>query len=149
MNNFQKTLKLFTESKATPLKEDVVEAGFPDEFEEFFDAYIEAALFTSHDELKETGGDPLDANYSIADINAETLSDMRHDCAMFFNEQYDLLGRNFKQAGHDFWLTRNGHGAGFWDGDWPEDVEQILTMAATKFGNYDLYIGDDGQIYGS
>lgn len=21
------------------------------------------------------------------------------------------------QAGHDFWLTRNGHGAGFWDGD--------------------------------
>ena len=39
-------------------------------------------------------------------------------------------------AGHDFWLTRNGHGAGFWDGDYPESEETILTDAARTFGEY-------------
>jgi len=35
------------------------------------------------------------------------------------------------QAGHDFWLTRNGHGAGFWDGDWPETGD-ALTEASKE-----------------
>jgi hypothetical protein len=52
-------------------------------------------------------------------------------------------------AGHDFWLTRNGHGAGFWDGDLSEDVGNALTEAAKKFGECHLYVGDDGQIYTS
>ena len=34
------------------------------------------------------------------------------DCRHAFHPAYAL-------AGHDFALTRNGHGAGFWDGDWP------------------------------
>lgn len=32
-----------------------------------------------------------------------------------------VFGFSFSECeriGHDFWLTRNGHGAGFWDGDW-------------------------------
>jgi hypothetical protein len=45
------------------------------------------------------------------------------------------------RAGHDFWLTRNGHGAGFWDGDWREPSASRLTAAAHKFGecNIDVY----------
>lgn len=46
-----------------------------------------------------------------------------------------------------FWLTRCGHGCGFWDGDWSEPAATILTDAAHAFGNVDLYVGDDGKIY--
>lgn len=43
---------------------------------------------------------------------------------------FDEMGR----AGHDFWLTRNGHGAGFGDGDWPEEAGEKLSEAARSFG---------------
>jgi hypothetical protein len=51
-----------------------------------------------------------------------------------------------EQAGHDFWLTRNLHGAGFWDGDWPE-VGDKLTAISEQFGELWAYLGDDGLIY--
>lgn len=51
-------------------------------------------------------------------------------------------------AGHDFWLTRNGHGAGFWDrSELDKPTQGRLTKAAHAFGNSDLYVGDDGRIY--
>ncbi len=58
-----------------------------------------------------------------------------------------IAAREAAMAGHDFWLTRCGHGAGFWDGDWPEPAASVLTEASKEFGNVDLYVGDDGQIY--
>jgi hypothetical protein len=53
------------------------------------------------------------------------------------------------RAGHDFWLTREGHGAGFWDGDYPEPQATRLTKASKAYGGFDLYIGDDGMIHGN
>ena len=47
-----------------------------------------------------------------------------------------------------FWLNRNGHGAGFWDGDWPKHGAE-LDKAAHSYGEFDLYVGDDGEIDGS
>ncbi len=41
--------------------------------------------------------------------------------------------------GHDFWLTRNGHGAGFWDRDLGE-VGDKLTKIAESFGSVYLYV---------
>lgn len=49
-------------------------------------------------------------------------------------------------AGHDFWLTRNGHGAGFWDRGLGELGER-LTVASKTFGSVDLYLGDDELVY--
>ncbi|MNR87614.1 hypothetical protein D3C72_185120 [compost metagenome] len=49
-------------------------------------------------------------------------------------------------AGHDFWLTRCGHGVGFWDRGLGE-LGQRLTEASNAFGNIDLYLGDDEQVY--
>lgn len=45
-----------------------------------------------------------------------------------------------ERAGHDLWLTRNGHGVGFWDGDWPEPLAEILTDSAHRLGPVDLYV---------
>ncbi len=34
----------------------------------------------------------------------------------------------------DFWLTRNRHGAGFWDGDYPDGIGERLSDIAHGFG---------------
>lgn len=52
--------------------------------------------------------------------------------------------------GHDFALTRNGHGAGFWDRDsegLPRVLGEALTRVCESFGESNLYIGDDGRVY--
>lgn len=115
----------------------------------FLQAYIEAALWSSHDEGASDGGEPLDQNYDSGDLAEETLEKMMADCKRFQEENRELLeasGLSDEQAGHDFWLTRCGHGAGFWDRDLDE-IGEKLTKACDAFGNVDLYVGDDGKIY--
>jgi hypothetical protein len=116
-------------------------------FGDFLNAYIECALWSSTDNSDDQGGEPLDANYSPDDIAPETLERMRADCAKFYAANRDDIGGEDARAGHDFWLTRNGHGAGFWDGDWPEEIGERLTAASKAFPEVDLYVGDDGLIY--
>jgi len=125
------------------------------QLDEFTLAYAEAALWSTNDESDERGGEPLDANYTVDDLAPETLEKFIADCRRFQEQnaadiatgddhpQYTACER----AGHDFWLTRNGHGAGFWDGDWPEKPGERLTDAAEAFGEVWLYVGDDGLIY--
>lgn len=48
--------------------------------------------------------------------------------------------------GHDFFLTRNHHGAGFWDRNLG-DLGDRLTAAARKFGETDVCLGDNGLLY--
>lgn len=118
--------------------------------EEFLDNYIEAALATSLDD----NDDPLDKKFDKEDLAAESLEKMRADCVKFIDENAaDLAtwerGRYTAEemGGHDFWLTRNGHGAGFWDGDWDKEVGKRLTDACKKFSEVNLYVGDDGKLY--
>lgn len=126
------------------------------ELDEFTREYIEAALWSTNDESDESGGEPLDANYSASDIDRDTLAEMVTDCAQFQDECAELLvldnllhttANSMSQAGHDFWLTRNGHGCGFWDGDWEDAAGEKLSDAACRFGEVNLYVGDDGKIY--
>ena len=42
-------------------------------------------------------------------------------------------------------LTRNGHGAGFWDRGLGALGER-LTRAAKSHGSVDLYVNDDGKV---
>ncbi len=115
----------------------------------FTKAYVEAALWSSTD----SEGRPLDENYTVRDIAPGTLRTMVKDAEAFQAAarrgpgKHDIEG-NLKRAGHDFWLTRNGHGAGFWDGGWPKIAGDRLTDLAHTFGEYPLYVGDDGKIHG-
>ncbi len=113
----------------------------------FTKAYIECALWSSNDNLSDNGGEPLDKNYNVSDFAPETLEKIIADCKKFQEENWDDISDDPSQAGHDFWLTRNGHGAGFWDGDWEETTGERLTTASKEYGLCDLYIGDDGKIY--
>lgn len=123
------------------------------ELDEFTRAYITTALWSTTGEEDE----PLDKHYDKDDIADETLTKMVEDCRLFQEQNGETIrtadvkcGPDFGpmgRAGHDFWLTREGHGAGFWDGDWPEEAGEKLTEASKKFGGFDLYVGDDGKIH--
>jgi hypothetical protein len=121
--------------------------------DDFTRAYIESALWAT------TGDDgrPLDDRHGPHDIDAATLERIAADCAAFQSAHVDDIdagpcraGRSSGDAaaGHDFFLTRNGHGAGFWDGDWPDGAAERLTAAARAAGTWEPYVGDDGRIYG-
>jgi hypothetical protein len=115
--------------------------------DEFTRAYIEAALWSSTDEADEGGGEPLDKNFSPLDISKHTLKRMIADCKKFQGETWKYISKDPKQAGHDFWLTRNGHGSGFWDGGWSKADGAHLTSFSKSYKEVHLYVGEDGQIY--
>jgi hypothetical protein len=49
--------------------------------------------------------------------------------------------------GHDIWLSRNGHGAGFFDRTYDNDnSEELLMKAARAIGEVDLYINDNNKL---
>lgn len=122
--------------------------------ESFQGAYVIAALWSSTD-----GEKALDKDYGANDIHSDTLAKMVADCDRFLAENADLItddnllkslrgNTTDEYAGRDFWFTRNGHGCGFWDGDWEEDAGEKLTAASKAFSEFFLYVGDDGLIYG-
>ena len=68
----------------------------------------------------------------------------------WFVENYgticQALGDNYtwEHAGHDFWLTSQGHGAGFWDRGLGE-VGDILTDSADGYSDMvGLYLDEEG-----
>lgn len=126
----------------------------------FLKAYIECALWSSCGPDEEPFKcENLDELFDADDIAPECLKTMREQCEDFIkanaadlahyahfmaNEQWS----GDEMAGHDFWLTRNGHGAGFWDRGLGE-LGDRLSAAAKAYGGCDLYPGDDGKVYGA
>jgi hypothetical protein len=113
----------------------------------FTRSYIETALWSSMDNANDQGGEPLDANYGPDNIDPHTMAQMIADCTAFQERNAELLsdsGLSDKRAGHYFWLSRNGHGSGFFD----ENLD-ALQDAAKAYSEFDLYVGDDGVIYAS
>ena len=115
--------------------------------EDFINSYIECALWSSSDTLPD-GTDVV--NLEGYELAPETREAMTADATLFYNQHHGLWegldGYDDTNAGHDYWLTRCGHGAGFWDRG-IGDVGDELTELAGADGNRDLYIGDDGLIY--
>ena len=113
------------------------------EIDPFTRAYIVAALWAGLDDDDE----PLDKNYSPQDLDPKALSSMMEDCRKFQTENAALMvDLDPEQCGHDFLLTRNGHGTGFWDRDLGE-LGKELTKVSRQFREFDLYVGDDGKLY--
>ncbi len=118
--------------------------------DEFTMAYIMAALWT-FDENAPSGPYETSGRFDelFPKIDGDTLLKMIADCQAF-QKLADLTDYPTARAGHDFWLTMNGHGCGFWENDYGTEKQCArLTEQAHKFGNIDLYFGDDGKIYGA
>jgi hypothetical protein len=115
--------------------------------EKFLKGYLTAALWSSNDESYENGGVPLDKNYNIEDFSETALQIAQKDCLAFLEANAnDLADIPCEQAGHDFWLTRNRHGTGFWDRGYGAKGER-LTEAAHVYGSVDLFVAANGLIY--
>lgn len=108
--------------------------------------YIACALWSSTDQSDESGGNPLDDEHDESDVDDDAWLSAVRDCADFLDGN-DVTGLDNEQVGHDFWLTRNGHGAGFWDRGLGARGDR-LTKACKPYGTVDLYLGDDGKIHG-
>ena len=83
----------------------------------------------------------------------ETIEKMIAEVIAFLDNEkvHNLLKQlpsdyTMEQVGHDLWLTRNGHGAGFWDRGLGELGDELSELA-TACGSSDLYVGDDDLIY--
>lgn len=109
------------------------------DIETAFTACVVCALWSSlvSDESGERC-EPADDHYGLEDIDADILEELRDDLAAFVaDNRDDLAGMDSAQVGHDFWLTREGHGAGFWDRGLGERGDR-LTAAAKIYGEFDL-----------
>lgn len=122
------------------------------DFDTFVAAYLEAVYFT------EKGPD---SEFPDADLSPEAVFEIKADCRSFWRRAGPFVLAHaaaagwshedaVEQAGQDFWFTRNGHGVGFWDGDWEGPFEQILDTVARSYGEMIFYEGDHdyaGQLY--
>lgn len=113
----------------------------------FLAGYIMAIYFT------ETGD--TDQPDSEAEMDEGSIQRAVDDCLAFqalyafdLGNATSRVGYDEGRAGHDFWLTRNGHGAGYWDREELGDrLGETLTAAAKAFGGCSGYKGDDGRLY--
>lgn len=142
-----------TQTATTPEQETEARHMTRWHFNLFTTAYEETLLWSESDEEGENFEDRED------DLSSEAVCNIVTDCAGFLAEAYERIiqaadsMRNgteeavIKQAGHDFCLTRNGHGAGFWDGDWPQPHAQALTEMAKAYSTQGLFEDEDGTLY--
>ena len=115
---------------------------------DFFLAALEAALWA---DLWTDEGDESTTTDNYESVEVTTLSDLRQECDDFIDANSDLLTQyaaltfGADQAGHDFHLTRNGHGAGYWDRG-AGAVGDLLSDSARIWGDYSLWVDDEGVV---
>lgn len=118
---------------------------------EFFDAYVKAVLWANV--VVDDGADESVA-WEPDQVEDESYAALKHDAETFLTENYALVqeairvqpGYTFGQAGHDYAITRSGHGDGFWDRGLG-DVGEELTAVAQASGEFTLFANDDGTLW--
>jgi hypothetical protein len=92
-------------------------------------------------------GEPLDDDRDASDF-ADTAVDEAEQTLRDFEianaADIAVTGMSASQLGYDLWLTRNGHGAGFWDRGYG-DPGKRLTDAANALGECNVWIDEQGK----
>lgn len=111
-----------------------------DQITQFIDSYLEAVNFTNDE--------------GLFDHSEEFLLNVNRDCVKFLQmisdaNLFEYIADYIPQAGQDFWLTRNRHGAGFWDREelYGEEAAELLTEISHQFKECEVYVGDDNLVY--
>jgi hypothetical protein len=125
------------------------------DYESVLHHYLTAQLWTGQIDFmtgtEEHGGEALvsdcilDSVAAPSDLPEEIRSAAVTDVEQFLKLVSEYLaywelpeGLTSEQLGHDFSLTRNHHGAGFWDRGWQE-LGDWLTRVAQSMGSCSLY----------
>lgn len=130
-----RTTKKVNESEETKFKVNkslIVSESLPQ--------YLETMLWSSTDIDSE---EPLDKEYDVKDISKELKDSSKKDLLSFAEycekncskelEDY-LEEEGYSSFGHDMWLSRNGHGTGFFDRG---NGYNALQKASKTFGSVD------------
>ena len=132
---------------------EFIPAHTPDNLDAFTLGYLECAEWLAHS----YGTEEEDrADFSMTDeeqadctgFDPDAIKQAVQDCADFqaANETdlltYYSLGGDESHAGHDFYLSRNGHGAGFFDRGY-DPVYNRLQGAARSYGEADCMYDPD------
>lgn len=133
-------------------------------------SYLECALWTVEEQLGEQDNEDFEEMYgdsreesgvseyveeawiNVNNIDPDSKLKAYEDIKRFLDDEAvksAIFAEEIdeEQLGHDIWLTRNGHGAGFFDRMYDSENEQILTNKAKSLGSSDVYLGDDKVIY--
>lgn len=120
--------------KIIPIKERISDS--------YVNSYLESLMW-SDGELDE---------YTVYDVEPNSRRQAEKDLEEFTKQAQRFLTHDAdeSQIAHDFALTRNGHGAGFWSR--PEIYGKVeadrLTELAKSFGETYIYAGDsEGVVY--
>jgi hypothetical protein len=108
---------------------------------EVLPSYLETALWAEESDengLKEK---------TIFDVDEKSKEIARQDIIDFIKtakEQApdELNSYDANALGHNLWLSRNGHGVGFFD-DWNDTLQNIARNMKEK----NIYVGNDGFVY--
>lgn len=94
--------------------------------DDFTRAYLECAEWCGIDEEEREAFE-----LSVSPVwSKKTILQARGECDDFRSAADGLLeGINEERAGHDFWLTRNRHGTGFWDRGLSEIGDKLTELA--------------------
>jgi hypothetical protein len=175
-NNFDSEPRELTEQEFAEWPERGVKRS-ESECEEFTKGYISCALWCGvmtykHDEdcpchEPSENGDAYDSDdcecnpelVSSTDAHEEdcleedTLAELKSDAREFYSDNVVEIRAStldMERAGHDFWLTRNRHGAGYWDeksrGADADAALDKLTEAAHACGSMGLIEGANMKV---
>ena len=128
------------------------------DFEVFYKAMVEAALGTTSDEMHNAQVRvPADRSlcqcgYTPQDLTERASAVMRAHAMSFWSRMWYYIDHEkhptgfnrVELAGCDFWLTSQGHGAGFWDGDWPTYGDMLTDLSRCYPGQLRLEVTPEG-----
>jgi hypothetical protein len=99
--------------------------------------YLFAALWSNE----------MDDFDALEDIDNDSKAQATIIVQRFLKQALPLLTDEWtdEQIGHDLWLTRGGHGAGFWDRDLPNGQE-LTDICKTMEFHGEIYEAD-GVVY--
>lgn len=117
-------------------------------------------------------GDAFDSHFGFEDLSVEAVQEAVAVCDEFAkcldkikcedSDEFDREGNPLSDLtvwealndkaigddyiGHDIWLTRNGHGAGFWDRGYPDHLQRIACAACKALGERNVWVDDNGVV---
>lgn len=121
-------------------------------------AYLTCAAWSSP--IVDADGHEVEADLSNYDFSVDAQLRAYETCAMFLQHPAATLALatghwSPEQMGHDLWLTRNRHGAGFWDRYSPStddpvrneayELGECLSKFAYTLGESYAYVDDAGD----
>lgn len=108
--------------------------------DQFTNGYLECLLWASPGL---DSGAELDSKYKLTNLTHESLDRIVAECKAWYKENEKLLvaatneipHRDFSHHGHDFYLSRNHHGTGFFDRGYSPKLSDTLQHAAEDAGS--------------